>query len=281
MENENFDIENVSEEDNSNPFAEGVKSDAADVSEEQTADDEKSSDDFSADETNISGDEDDEPEVEYITDDDDTNQEEPEVEFIDNSDEQEETEEPEVEFIDEEGEVSESEEQTEKPHKKNIFETLFSKKNQSAADLKKLKEECEKINNQYLRLAADFDNYRKRQVAEREALIKYGMEQALRKMIEVSDNFERAEKSLESIDDLEKAKEAFTILAKQFRESMKKLGLEEINAEGQIFDPNLHEAVMQTQTDEFPEDTVVQELQKGYMYGDKVLRPSMVSVAVN
>ena len=55
MENENFDIENVSEEDNSNPFAEGVKSDAADVSEEQTADDEKSSDDFSADETPITG----------------------------------------------------------------------------------------------------------------------------------------------------------------------------------------------------------------------------------
>lgn len=167
-----------------------------------------------------------------------------------------------------------------KSSKKNIFDGLFSKKNQSEEDLKKLKEECEKINNQYLRLAADFDNYRKRQAAERESLIKFGMEEALKKMIEVADNFERAEKSLETIEDIEKAKESFTVLAKQFRDSMTKLGLEPINAQGEKFDPNLHEAVMQTQTEEYPEETVLQELQKGYKYGDKVLRPSMVSVAV-
>ena len=172
-------------------------------------------------------------------------------------------------------------EKTSETPKKNIFDGLFSKKNQSEEDLKKLKEECEKINNQYLRLAADFDNYRKRQAAERESLIKFGMEQALKKMIEVADNFERAEKSLETIEDIDKAKESFTVLAKQFRDSMAKLGLEEINAAGEKFDPNLHEAVMQTQTDEYPEETVIQELQKGYKYGDKVLRPSMVSVAVN
>ncbi len=62
---------------------------------------------------------------------------------------------------------------------------------------------------------------------------------------------------------------------------MTKLGLEEINAQGEKFDPNLHEAVMQVPTDEHPEDTVVQEMQKGYKYGDKVLRPSMVSVSVS
>ena len=189
----------------------------------------------------------------------------------------------ETEEVKEENNTSDNSKENEsenKAQKKNIFDGLFSKKNNSEEDLKKLKEECEKINNQYLRLAADFDNYRKRQAAEKESLIKFGMEQALKKMIEVADNFERAEKSLESIDDIEKAKEAFTVLAKQFRDSMTKLGLEPINAKGEIFDPNLHEAVMQTQTEEFPEETVLQELQKGYKYGDKVLRPSMVSVAV-
>lgn len=189
----------------------------------------------------------------------------------------------ETEEVKEENNTSDNSKENEsenKAQKKNIFDGLFSKKNNSEEDLKKLKEECEKINNQYLRLAADFDNYRKRQAAEKESLIKFGMEQALKKMIEVADNFERAEKSLESIDDIEKAKEAFTVLAKQFRDSMTKLGLEPINAKGEMFDPNLHEAVMQTQTEEFPEETVLQELQKGYKYGDKVLRPSMVSVAV-
>jgi len=195
------------------------------------------------------------------------------------TEEKEETEQTE-ENTDNQKEEEKSDKTPETP-KKNIFDGLFSKKNQSEEDLKKLKEECEKINNQYLRLAADFDNYRKRQAAERESLIKFGMEQALKKMIEVADNFERAEKSLETIEDIEKAKESFTVLAKQFRDSMAKLGLEEINAAGEKFDPNLHEAVMQTQTDEYPEETVIQELQKGYKYGDKVLRPSMVSVAVN
>ena len=207
-------------------------------------------------------------------------QNENDAEVKDEEDKNEETENEEVKEENNTSDRTNDNESENKTQKKNIFDGLFSKKNNSEEDLKKLKEECEKINNQYLRLAADFDNYRKRQASERENLIKFGMEQALKKMIEVSDNFERAEKSLETIDDIEKAKEAFTVLAKQFRDSMLKLGLEPINAKGEKFDPNLHEAVMQTQTEEFPEETVLQELQKGYKYGDKVLRPSMVSVAV-
>ena len=145
----------------------------------------------------------------------------------------------------------------------------------------KLKEDFENLNNQYIRLAADFDNYRKRQESERESLIKFGMEQALKKMIEIADNFSRAEKAMSTIDDCEKAKESFYVLNKQFNDSLSKLGLEEIKAEGEMFDPNLHEAVMQVPTDEKPEETIMQELQKGYKYGEKVLRPSMVSVAVS
>lgn len=183
---------------------------------------------------------------------------------------------PEAEIAEEEVKSEETKEDAEE--KKGIFDGLFKKNDD---ELNKQKEAYEKLNNQYLRLAADFDNYRKRQESEREALIKYGMEQALKKMIEVADNFTRAEKAMEKIEDCDKAKESFSVLHKQFKDSLDKLGLEEIKAEGETFDPNIHEAVMQVPTDEHPEDTVIQEMQKGYKYGEKVLRPAMVSVSVS
>ena len=135
------------------------------------------------------------------------------------------------------------------------------------------------LNNQYIRLAADFDNYRKRQAQERENLIKFGTENALEKLIEVLDNFERAQKSLENVDDCAKVKESFDLIQKQVYDTLSKLGLEEINAVGEEFDPNYHEAVMQTPTNEHKEHTVISELRKGYKMGDKVLRPAMVNVA--
>ena len=137
----------------------------------------------------------------------------------------------------------------------------------------------DELNNQYIRLAADFDNYRKRQAQERENLIKFGTENALTKLIEVLDNFERAQKSLENVDDCAKVKESFDLIQKQVFETLSKLGLEEIKAVGEEFDPNFHEAVMQTQTSEHKEHTVIAELRKGYKMGDKVLRPTMVNVA--
>lgn len=147
-------------------------------------------------------------------------------------------------------------------------------------EVNSLKTELEKINNQYLRLAADFDNYRKRQAQERESLLKYGAEESLKKMIEVLDNVDRAKKSVENIDDINTLKESYDVVFKQIIEVLGKLGLESIDAEGQEFDPNFHEAVMQTPTSEQPENTVVAVMQKGYKLGDKVLRPALVNVAV-
>lgn len=142
-----------------------------------------------------------------------------------------------------------------------------------------LQTKYEQLNNQYIRLAADFDNYRKRQEQERENLIKFGTENALTKLIEVLDNFERGQKSLENVDDCAKVKESFDLIQKQVYETLTKLGLEEIKAVGEEFDPNYHEAVMQTPTSEHKEHTIIAELRKGYKYGDKVLRPTMVNVA--
>ena len=143
----------------------------------------------------------------------------------------------------------------------------------------KLQEEYDKLNQQYIRLAADFDNYRKRQEQERESPLKYGAENALKKMTEILDNFERGEKALENVEDCKQVKDSFNLVHKQVLETLQKLGLEEIEAEGKQFDPNFHEAVMQTPTSEHPEHTIINVLQKGYKMGDKVLRPSLVNVA--
>lgn len=137
----------------------------------------------------------------------------------------------------------------------------------------------EELNNQYIRLAADFDNYRKRQAQERENLLKYGAENTLKKILEVLDNFERGAKANETVEDCEKVKESFNLIHKQLIDVLTKSGLELIDAQGQEFDPNFHEAVMQTPTSDYPEHTIIAELQKGYKMGDRVLRPALVNVA--
>lgn len=143
----------------------------------------------------------------------------------------------------------------------------------------KLQQDFENLNNQYIRLAADFDNYRKRQEQERECLISYGAQDAMKKLIEVLDNFDRAKQSIDNTDDINQVKDSFNVLYTQMFDNLSKLGLEVIQAQGQEFDPNFHEAVMQTPTSEHPENYVIMELQKGYKLGDKVLRPTLVNVA--
>lgn len=166
--------------------------------------------------------------------------------------------------------VSNTEEQEE-----NTEETTNSSDNNNDG----YKEKYEQLNNQYVRLAADFDNYRKRQAQERENLLKYGAEETLKKLIEVLDNFDRAQKAIENIEDCQQVKDSFNLVCNQLRETLKKTGLEIIETEGKEFDPNIHEAVMQTPTSEHEEGMIIAELQKGYKIGDKVLRASLVNVA--
>ncbi len=158
-----------------------------------------------------------------------------------------------------------SEENTEKAEEKNATDELQKK--------------YDELNNQYIRLAADFDNFRKRQAQERESLINYGAENAMKKLIEVLDNFDRAKTVIDKTEDLQQVKDSFDVLYKQMFDNLEKLGLTVIEAQGQEFDPNFHEAVMQTPTTEHPENHVINELQKGYKLGDKVLRPTLVNVA--
>ena len=143
-----------------------------------------------------------------------------------------------------------------------------------------LKKELEDINNKYIRLAADFDNYRKRQMQERESLLKYGAEDTLKKIIPVLDTLERAKNSIEKTEDIKTVKESYEICTKQFIEILEKIGLKKIEAKDKPFDPNIMEAVMQTKTKDVEPHTVIAELQAGYQLHDRVLRPTMVNVAV-
>ena len=137
----------------------------------------------------------------------------------------------------------------------------------------------EDLNNKYIRLAADFDNFRKRTASERQDLLKYGAADVLEKLTSVLDTFDRAKDSLKDIDNCEKVKESYEVAYKQLLDTLKKVGLEEIEALGKEFNPNEHEAITQVPTDEYDEDHVAVVAQKGYKLLDKVLRPALVGVA--
>lgn len=144
----------------------------------------------------------------------------------------------------------------------------------------KLEEQLEEKKGQYVRLAADFDNYRKRQAQERESLLKYGAEDTLKKLLPILDTIERAEKSFNEIDDCQQLKESFEAIKKQISDTLEKIGLEKIETVGKEFDPNLHEAIMQTPTDEQEDHHIIAEMQSGYKLHERTIRPAMVNVAV-
>ena len=179
-----------------------------------------------------------------------------------------------------EAEVKADEEKVAVENTAEEVKEAITEENNSKEEVNPLQDKYDQLNNQYIRLAADFDNYRKRHEQEKEALLKYGAENTLKKMIEVLDNFDRGIKAIETVEDCEKVKECYNLAYKNFKDVLTKAGLEPIEAEGEIFDPNLHEAVMQTPTSDKPEHTIIAELQKGYKLGDKVLRPTLVNVAV-
>lgn len=148
----------------------------------------------------------------------------------------------------------------------------------SSLDIKK---ELETVKNQYLRLAADFDNYRKRQDQEKQDLLKYGAANTVKTLLPMLDNLDRAYLSFQNLEDIDKLKESFNFLYRTAQETITKLEISKIKTAGEVFDPNFHEAVMQEETSEYPDNTIMAELQCGYILAEKVLRPAMVKVANN
>lgn len=130
-----------------------------------------------------------------------------------------------------------------------------------------------------LRLQADFDNFRRRSAKEREEISAVVTQNFCKDMLPLLDNFERAMAA--ETKDVEAFQKGVEMIFTQFQEVLKKNGLEQIEAVGQKFDPNFHQAVMRVEDPEKEDDTVAQELQKGYMVKGRVIRPSMVQVVSN
>ncbi len=141
----------------------------------------------------------------------------------------------------------------------------------------RLERERNEVNDRYLRLAAEFDNFRKRSDREKSEAVEYGASDALKAMLPILDDFERALK-------MECAEAEYVrgvqLIYNRMSDALAKLGLEAIQAEGQPFDPNLHYAIDRIEDPNIETDTVVAEHQRGYLFKGRLLRPAMVRVAV-
>lgn len=136
------------------------------------------------------------------------------------------------------------------------------------------------MTSQYQRLAADFENFRKRTQKEKEDLELNIKCSTIAQLLPVIDNFERARAHIKPQNDGEmNIHKSYQGVYKQMVECLKQIGVSPMRPEGEQFDPNLHEAVMRQPTSEYPEGTVIEELMRGYILGDRVLRHAMVKVA--
>jgi molecular chaperone GrpE len=131
----------------------------------------------------------------------------------------------------------------------------------------------------YLRLAADFENFRRRKTQELADRSRYAAEDAARALLPVLDNLERAVDHASQDSGDEGFVDGLRLVARQFEEAMTSLGVTAIDAVGEPFDPRLHEAVTGEESDDVERDTVVAELQRGYRLHDRVIRPALVKVA--
>jgi molecular chaperone GrpE len=145
-------------------------------------------------------------------------------------------------------------------------------------ELARLKKERDALLDRLARLQAEFDNARKRATKEQQDYREYALAEALKSLLPIVDSFDRALASDESGPEFAKGIE---LINRQFHDALAKLGLQPVEARGQQFDPNLHQAVQMVESDEHQDHEVIDELQRGYKLKDRLLRPAMVRVATN
>lgn len=175
------------------------------------------------------------------------------------------------------------EETAEETAKETAGETVENKEEESFTVSREQMEKMEQLaklvadsNDKYLRLAAEYDNYRKRTAREKENIYGDAKADTVKPFLEVYDNLVRGVAQFEEGDG---HRQGMEMIAKQFLDVLAKLGVTEIEAEGQPFDPEKHNAVMHVDDESFGENIVAEVFQKGFMIGDKVLRFAMVKVA--
>ena len=179
-------------------------------------------------------------------------------------------------------EINETNEEANEEIKKDVLEEPEEKdvsdmsREELEQEVENLKKDTDKYYKHLQRTAAEFDNYKKRVQKEKDAIYQLAVGDTVAKYINVLDNIDRA-LAVESADD--KIKEGIALVKKQMLEIMTSLGCTEIPTIGETFNPEIHDAVMHIESEEYGEQQIVEELRKGYKCGDRVIRHAMVKVA--
>lgn len=176
--------------------------------------------------------------------------------------------------------VEDTEDTTAVENPKNADESEDSKdsKDSDKSELDKANEQIAALSDKLIRNAAEFDNYKKRTAREKEDFYKSAVCETVAPLLPVLDNLERAVAAAEDSGESGSVLDGVKMVKKQFEDALKSIGVEPIEAVGEQFDPEKHNAVMTADSDE-DENTVLEEFQKGYIYRDKVVRHSMVKVS--
>ena len=175
----------------------------------------------------------------------------------------------------EEAAENEEEEPDEEDEDKKSGKKLFGKKNKKD----KKDEKIEELTDRLTRQMAEFDNFRKRTEKEKSQMYEIGAKDIIEKILPVVDNFERGLDAVKEEDKEDPFIQGMEMVYKQLMTVLGELGVKPIEAVGKEFDPNLHNAVMHVEDENFGENIIAEEFQKGYMYRDSVVRHSMVKVA--
>ena len=150
---------------------------------------------------------------------------------------------------------------------------------EAESELEKVKAERAAYLDRAARIQAEFENFRKRSVRQQEEFREYAVADAIKSLLPILDSLDRAIKT--KAVSLEDFRSGIELIDKQFHDALAKLGVEPLEAEGQAFDPNFHQAVQMGDTNEVEDNHVIDELQRGYKLTDRLLRPAMVRVARN
>ena len=148
-------------------------------------------------------------------------------------------------------------------------------------DLKKKADERDEYEDKFLRVHADYENTRKRLEKEKTDHIKFANEGIISRLFPIMDNFDMAFDAMEKAEDKDAVMAGMKLVQKEFHRVLEGNGVERIETEGKEFDPNLHEAVNVMETEEYPEDAIIEEVRPGYLLNKRLLRPAQVVVAKN
>jgi molecular chaperone GrpE len=140
-------------------------------------------------------------------------------------------------------------------------------------------EELRNLHDKYLRICADFENYKKRNMKEQMESAKYANEKILKELLPAIDNLERAILHSKETSDLKGLVEGVELTYKQFLDSLGRFGVKVVESIGEPFDPSRHQALGQVESDKHDENIIIEELQKGYLLEDRILRPALVNIS--